>query len=187
MGRAKGDAKTRVICLGNELVRDDGVGIRIGRVLKRLELPDWVSIELRGVVGLELIDELRADESLVVVDASQTGRAPGTCAVLEMSEAASLAQVPYSCHGMGLAEVLVLAAKLCPERLPPHAAVVVVECEDIESYGLTLTDAVQEALPGAVEVVLRTIGLDEGMQRRGWEEAQRWKDWAPSVRELAGE
>jgi Ni,Fe-hydrogenase maturation factor len=30
---------TRILCLGNELVRDDGVGIRIGRILMTLPLP----------------------------------------------------------------------------------------------------------------------------------------------------
>lgn len=177
----------RVICLGNELVRDDGIGIRIGRVLKRLELPPNITVELRGTAGLELLDELRPDEELILVDASQTGETPGTCTVLEMSQAASLAQDPFCCHGMGLAEVLRIASTLYPERLPPRAAVVVVEGVDFESYELTLTESVQEALPDAVETVLRTLGASERLQREGRCEAERWKGWAPTIKELVEE
>lgn len=177
----------RVICLGNELVRDDGIGIRIGRVLKRLELPPNIAVELRGVAGLELLDELRPDEELILVDAGQTGQAPGSCTVLEMSQAASLAKDPYCCHGVGLAEVLRIASTLCPERLPPRAAVVAIEGVDFESYELTLTEAVQEALPEAVETVLRTIGATEELQREGRDEAERWKGWAPTIMELVEE
>lgn len=177
----------RVICLGNELVRDDGVGIRIGRVLKRLELPPNIEVELRGAAGLELLDDLRPDEELILVDAGQTGQAPGTCTVLEMSEAASLSQAPYCCHGMGLAEVLRIASTLYPDRLPPRAAVVVVEGVDFESYELTLTDVVQEALPSAVETVLRTIGATEALQREGRREAEVWKAWSPSIMDLVSQ
>lgn len=174
----------RVICLGNELVRDDGIGIRIGRVLKTLDLPSHVTVELRGVAGIELLDELRADQELLLVDAAQRGQPPGTCTVLEMSEAAGLAQTPYCSHGMGLAEVLKIARTLCPERIPPRAAVIVVEGADFESYDLTLTREVQESLPNAVEIVLREIGVDENLQREGRLEAERKKSWAPSVKEL---
>jgi hydrogenase maturation protease len=177
----------RVICLGNELVRDDGVGIRVGRVLKRLDLPSHVIVELRGVAGLELLDELRPDEELILVDAGQTGQAPGTCTVLEMSEAAGLSQAPYCVHGMGLAEVLRIASELYPERLPPRAAIVVIEGEDFESYDLSLTEAVKAALPDAVEIVLRTIGTEEPLQRKGRIEGEKWKEWAPSIRELVEE
>lgn len=174
-----------MICLGNELVRDDGVGIRVGRVLRRLELPEHVTVELRRTVGLELVEELRPDEAIVIVDAGQTGRAPGTCTVLELDEAADLAQTPYCCHGVGISEVLTLARKLFPDRMPLRAAVVVIEGVDFESYEMTLTAEVEAALPEAVAVVLRTIGAPGALEAAGRVEAERWKGWSPSITDLA--
>ena len=47
---------TRILCLGNELVRDDGVGIRIGRILMALPLPADVRVELAPQLGFDLLD-----------------------------------------------------------------------------------------------------------------------------------
>jgi hypothetical protein len=42
---------TRILCIGNELVHDDGVGIRIGRILMDLPLPADVRVELAPSLG----------------------------------------------------------------------------------------------------------------------------------------
>ena len=176
--------KTRVLCVGNELVRDDGVGVRVGRVLQELELPDHVSVELRRVIGFELLDELRADEQLLLVDASNRGVEPGTTQVLELSDAAQMAEIPYCCHSVGLAEILKIASTMFPERVPPKAVIVGVEARDLENFGLDLTDPVAEALPEAVDLVLCQLGASEELRQRGREAAERWQRREPTVEEV---
>ena len=177
---------TRVICLGNEMVRDDGIGVRVGRVLQRLPLPEQITVELRRMVGLELLDELRPDQALLLVDATQTGAQPGSLSVLQFAEATDLAQAPYCCHGFGLAEVLVIARRLHPERLPCRATVVGIEAEELESFGTSLSATLQTALPEAVATVLVTLKLPVELQKLGREEAAKWLDWEPSIDQVAG-
>ena len=74
---------TRILCLGNELVRDDGVGIRIGRILMSLPLPADVRVELAPQLGFDLLDAVAGAERVILVDAMSTGRAVGTCVTLE--------------------------------------------------------------------------------------------------------
>jgi len=69
--------RTRVLCIGNELASDDAVGVRVGRVLARLRLPDAISIVIRPQVGLELLDDLEDVDELLIVDAMRTGRPRG--------------------------------------------------------------------------------------------------------------
>ena len=178
--------RIRIICLGNELVHDDGIGVRVGRVLQTLELPAGVSVEVKRMVGLDLLDELRADQELVLVDAMRRGGSPGSFAVMELVAAAVMAETPYCCHGIGLAEVLEIASRLHPERLPPRAVVVGVEAAELEEFGTSLTPALQAALPGVVVEVLRLVGADDRLQRQGHAAAERVKGWAPAPHDALG-
>ena len=176
----------RIICLGNELVRDDGIGVRVGRVLQKLELPQNARVELRRAMGLELLDELEPEQELIVVDATRTGRPPGEVHVMELIEASQLAGAPYCCHGMSLAEILEVARRMFPERLPLRVTVVGVEAEDLDDYGTALSPSMQRALPEAVERVLELLGLSQEARERGKAEAERWRGWTPTIEEVFG-
>jgi len=155
-------------------------------VLETLDLSKGIRIELRRVIGLELLDELESEVELVLVDATRTGRPPGTCHVMELIDAAALAGTPYCCHGMSVAEILEIARRMFPERLPPRIAVVGVEAEELDDYGTRLSPSMQRALPEAVDLVLQTIGASETTRETARREAERWRDWEPSVEEVFG-
>jgi len=169
----------RVVCLGNELVSDDGIGIRVGRVLRELPLPDEVSVVMHPYVGIEMLDLLHADEHLILVDATVTGAPGGTCRTIVVEELESLAQRPVCCHGLGVAEVLAAARRLDPGRVPLSVRLVGVEAQVLDRFGTTLSPALREALPVAVGEVLRCIGADDALVKLGVGEAERWKDWEP--------
>jgi hydrogenase maturation protease len=170
----------RVVCLGNELVSDDGIGIRVGRVLRALSLPEGVSVEMHPHVGIEMLELLHADEHLILVDATVTGASPGTCRTLVVDEIEALAQRPVCCHGLGVAEVLAAARRLDPERVPLSVRLVGVEAQVLDRFGTALSPALRDALPAAVHEVLRCLGADEALLQLGEREAERWKDWEPN-------
>ena len=83
-----------VLGIGNTLLSDDGVGVHVIRALEEsrsaqghLEIsPDErESVRLRdaGTVGLALLPEIAAAESLIVVDATNFGGAPGEVQLFE--------------------------------------------------------------------------------------------------------
>jgi hydrogenase maturation protease len=176
--------RVRVICLGNELVHDDGVGVRVGRALRELPLPEGTTVELRRALGLELLDELRPDEEIILIDASRTGSPPGTLHVMHLDQAAEFAGTPYCCHGVGIAEVLRLAARVAPESLPTRTVVIGVEAENLTSFGLVFSPPVRDAFPGAMEAALTALGASRELHELGQEAAARWQDWEPSIEDV---
>ena len=178
--------QTRILCLGNEIVCDDGVGIRVGRILASLDLPPGVEVEFSMGLGFELVDSLRAGEQLVLVDAMQTDETPGTCRVMELAEVEALAATPYCCHGMGLPEILELARHLAPGRLPGRMAIVGIEALVLDRFGMTLSEPIKAALPEAVATVLQTIGAPRELVDQGVRRAEQMRDWEPEATDVPG-
>jgi hydrogenase maturation protease len=176
----------RILCLGNEMACDDGIGIRVGRVLRTLPLSPDLTIELRPGVGLELLDTLHAEETLVLVDAMRTGHLPGECRVLDASQSVLRAQSQFCCHGVGVMEILEIARQLMPERIPRRLIVVGVEAEILSHFGTSLSDRVRQALPRAVETALRAAGASERLQALGRAQATQHQAWDPTPLEALG-
>jgi len=151
--------KQVVVCLGNELVGDDGVGIRIGRVLERLPLPPSVDVMIRPNLGLELIELLDEYERVVIVDALTSGRAPGTCVRLDPSETVRMASCPSCSHSLGIPEILQLVERMHPEQADRAVVIVGVEAASIDQFEVGLSESVCLALPDAVATVVDALDL----------------------------
>lgn len=140
-------------CVGNALVGDDAVGCAVHERLSARRLPEAVRLELLGVGGLRLLDELDGEDALVVVDAVMLGAEPGTVHVLAWDEL----QPPrgaVTSHGIGLREAMELGRRLFPERTPSRAFLVGVEARSFDGVGEALTPAVAAAVAPAAERVL---------------------------------
>lgn len=177
---------TRIVCVGNELACDDGIGIRVGRVLERLPLPASAEVVLAAEVGLDLIEVVLAAHRLILVDATHTGQPPGTVQVMTEGAVSALAQLPCSSHAVGLPELLVLAARLEPHREPAQVALVGVEAAVLDRFGTELSPAVQTALPTAVAQVLELLGAAAELIALGREHAARFAAWEPAALEALG-
>ena len=177
---------TRIICLGNELVCDDGVGIRVGRILRELDLPPQLTVEFQLGVGFDLLDTMQTGQRLVLVDAMQTGADPGTVSTMEVKQVEALACAPYCCHAVGIADLLLLARKLAPEWLPTEVLVVGVEAVELFRFGTTLSEPVRAALPGAVRATLEAAGADEALIGQAVARAEELLDWEPDPADIPG-
>jgi hydrogenase maturation protease len=175
---------TRVLCLGNELVRDDGVGIRVGRILMGLPLPPEVRIELAPQLGFDLLEVVAGADQVVLVDAMSTGRAPGTCVTLKGTAIERYSAGAAASHTIGIAELMELAHRLAPARGPCALRFVGVEGVSFEDYGLELSPAVQAALPAAVEAVLRILGAGAELLVLGREASLRAMQERPALAPL---
>ena len=70
---------------GGVLHGDDGFGVEVARRLGARLLPPAVTVAETGIGGIHLVHELMAGyEALVVVDAVDRGRPPGTVMVIEV-------------------------------------------------------------------------------------------------------
>lgn len=148
---------TRIVCLGNELASDDGIGMRIGRALRRLPLPENVVVRFSPQIDLDLIDDLLSAQQLVFCDATRLGIPAGTVTVHDWRTAASWSNQPYCCHGIGLSDLVALAAELESDVRRWSIHVVGVEAHVTDTFGTRLSESVQAALPKAVREVLGLI------------------------------
>ncbi len=143
-----------VLCLGNPIRRDDGVGWRVADLLGRSAPPGAV-VRRSALSGLYLLDEMEGFERVVVVDAVASGRRPPGAVVVFPLEAARAACGP-SPHAVGLPSAMRLASSL-GAPVPRSVTVVAVEVEDMWRVEVGLTPAVEAAVPEAARAVREAL------------------------------
>jgi hydrogenase maturation protease len=146
--------KTLVLGLGNPIVSDDSVGLRVAEHLK-IRLADRSDIEVSEDYwgGLRLMERLAGYSRAVVIDAICTGAPPGTLHRLTPDDIGT--QRSASAHDVNLATALAFG-RLSGVTLPDnrHIILVGVEAEDILNFGERCTSAVEAAILPAVEMVI---------------------------------
>jgi hydrogenase maturation protease len=149
--------KTLILGLGNPLVSDDSVGLRVVERLKPLLAgqPDLeVSEDYWG--GLRLMERLIGFDRAIVVDAIQTGAPPGT--IHRLTAEGISTQRSASAHDVNLTTALEFgrrAGASLPENR--HVHLVGIEAADVLTFSEKCTPAVEAAIPRAVEAVLEFL------------------------------
>ena len=148
------DPPILVLCLGNDLRQDDGVGWAIADALEQ-DPPAGAVVRRSAMSGFYLLDELVDAPRAVVVDAIQTGRRPPGSVVEFTMEALDTLAGP-SPHAVGLPTVLSLGRR-SGLSLPSRVDVVAVEVQEMSQVAEGISDTVRRAIPEAVAAVRRRI------------------------------
>jgi hydrogenase maturation protease len=150
-------ATALIVCIGNELVADDGVGWVVYERLRDSHLPENVRLVFLGLGGIDLLEEIDGEELLVVVDGVQLGDDPGTIHQLGWEQLPAASPRPVSGHGIGIREAIGVGRKLYPERVPREIFLIGVEGQCFSQLGVGLTEMVTLAVPRAVAAVLSLV------------------------------
>ena len=104
-------ADTLVLGLGNILLGDEGVGVRVvERLLELYEFPEGVRVMDGGTLGLDLLPYVEEASRLLVIDAVQARKPPGTLVRMEGDEIpVFLDASKVSPHQEGLQDLLAVA------------------------------------------------------------------------------
>ena len=145
-----------ILGVGNTLLSDDGVGIRVTEILRREGgLGAHVSICDGGTIGLALLPQIEQAERLIVVDAAQIDAAPGAVRTYENAHMdAHLSRSRSTVHEVALSDILD-AARL--SGTAPKEQVLVAIQPQVTGWGDAPTEAVAEAIPQACRFVRRYI------------------------------
>jgi hydrogenase maturation protease len=139
----------RILCLGNELLADDALGLVVAEELRR-RFPQ-MDVVFTTDSGFHLIDYLAEIELLVVVDSIQTGNVPpGTLYVVRSSDMRSV--YGPSPHYVGLLETLQLAKELLL-NVPKDVIILAVEAADCLTLGGKMNDGVKSAVGLVADLV----------------------------------
>lgn len=102
-----------VLGVGNLVMGDDGIGVRVVQELAaRFQFPCGVTILDGGTLGLDLLPHLEGVERLLIIDAVMTGGVPGTLTRMTGDEIPILFASKLSPHQMGLQDLLAVARLL---------------------------------------------------------------------------
>jgi len=148
---------TVVIGLGNPILSDDSVGVRVSRLLKA-ELADLPGVEIKELYagGLRLMDAISGFDKAVIIDAMQTGsHQPGTVRLIDTSELGDVRNLA-STHDTSLLTALALG-RMLGLSMPHEVKVFGIEADDVENFSEVLTKDVERAMPEAVRMVKEEV------------------------------
>lgn len=151
------DAVTPVLVLGlgNILLQDEGIGVRVVEQLQRdYRIPDDVEVLDGGTAGMALYEHIIERQHLLVVDAVKTGRPPGTLVTLSGEQVPAFFRNKVSPHQLALSDILA-ALKISGTQLP-ELTVVGIEPLNLET-GLDLSTTVTEKIPALVDEVVQQL------------------------------
>lgn len=156
---------------GNVLRQDDGFGVVVAQRLLDGRLPEQVRVMDVGIGGIHMVQALfEPTDGLIVLDAVDLGRHPGTVVVIEpdVMDVASLPLIERhdqlaDMHYATPSRAFMLARAL--EILPPATWLVGCQPVDAQSYGEGLSAEVERAVETAI-VEVKTLVASLGVSWR---------------------
>jgi len=146
--------KILILGLGNILLGDEGVGVRVAEQLLSHPLPDEIEVIDGGTAGYELINFFEGKEKVIIVDAVKTNDTPGSVYKLDLAVVQEDETVQLSLHQIGLKNVFKMASLM---DLNPEVTLVGIVPKDYQDYHIGLSDEVEKAIPLAIQTILQEI------------------------------
>lgn len=146
--------RTVVVGLGNPILSDDSVGIKVAGLLK-MRIPENTDVDVVEAYtgGLRLMETIAGYERAIIVDAMKTGlHSPGTVRLLS-PDSLTKTRNTLCTHDGDLATALILGRDL-GLAIPDHIEIMGIEAEDVERFSEELTGEVRKAVPLAVDELL---------------------------------
>ncbi len=148
--------KVLVLGLGNILLGDEGVGVRVVEQLLSLSLPEWVEVIDGGTAGYELINLFEGKERVIIVDAVKTDDVPGSVYKLDMTILDEDANVHLSLHQVGLKNVFRMASLM---DINPEVTLIGIVPKEYQDCRIGLSKEVEKAIPMAIKAVYQELGI----------------------------
>jgi len=141
-----------VLGLGNILLSDEGVGVRVVEALAAShDLPDDVEVLDGGTSGMDLLDMVADRDCLIVADAVNADGPAGRLIRLENDDIRMLFETRFSPHQLGLSDLLANLRLI--GRAPRRIVVVGVVPQEL-GLGLDLSPAAAVGRDAAVGMIV---------------------------------
>ena len=167
-GLLMGAAMSHTLCLGvgNTLLTDEGAGVHAMHFLQSQEdLPDRLRFLDAGTLSFVLADAIAAAANLIIFDAAELGREPGTVQVFEGDAFDDfLSGGRRSVHEVGLADLMDITR--LQDCLPRNRALIGIQPAEF-GWGEAPGDTVRAAIPRAAGLARKLVA--------------RWSQQAPPI------
>jgi hydrogenase maturation protease len=159
-----------ILAIGQRMRGDDGAGLaavtRWQSMFPARTENSEVQVELLELPGLELLNYLEAAELVLIVDAVQSGAAPGSLHLLKEKDVARFGQGSDSAHGWGVAETLGLGRQLQPDKMPAWVEILGIEAGDV-AMGDGLSPEVAGVMDQAALMIEECVTTARCVRRAG--------------------
>ena len=146
--------KTLVLGIGNPILSDDGVGLRVAQEIRK-KIAD-AEVRETSNAGLSLLEEISGFDRLILIDSILTGKkAPGDLWKFSLDDLTSSSS---SNHGIGIKGAMELGSRL-GYALPHEVSVYAVEIEDNTTFCESCTKIVDNAIPHIVDKIIKEENL----------------------------
>jgi hydrogenase maturation protease len=153
-----------VLGIGNILLTDEGVGVRvIERLEREYALPPEVEIIDGGTCGMEMLEQLENLDGLIVVDCVRCGQPPAAPVLLKGDDVPVFFKTKLSPHQVSLSDVL--ASLEFTDKAPKSIAIVGMQPVSM-ALGMELSPEVAARLPELVNMTLVELSL-LGIEAKG--------------------
>ncbi len=143
-----------VLGIGNILLRDEGVGVRVIEAMRELSLPEHVELCDGGTSGADLLEVLSDRRKVIVIDAMDADAEPGTVCRLTLDDLLPSEAPHISLHDIGLLETIDMAR--CLGAQPDDVVIFGVKPKEVRC-GLELSPPVNQAIPHIIDLILDEI------------------------------
>ena len=143
--------KTLILGIGNTILTDDGVGIRIAQKIKEKK-PDLEVIEA-SETGVALLDYVVGYDKLIIIDSIKTGEGePGELYKLKLKDLRATTNL-FSSHGIDIATAFELGRGLGYE-MPKHISLYGVETKNNVIFGERCTEEIEKKMLSIVKQIM---------------------------------
>jgi len=153
--------RTIILGVGNPILGDDGVGLKVARELKRrVKNPD-VDIDEAATGGINLMDQIIGYDKAILIDTiTNKDVLPGEIRRLSIDDFSSFHS--FNPHDISLPEACKLARQLGETRVPRDITVFGISLERMPcEFGEELSDEISKTVPKTVDMIMSELDEDK--------------------------
>lgn len=143
-----------ILGIGNILLQDEGVGVRVIEFLQTQPRLEGVELLDGGTAGFDLLDIIADRKAIIVIDAVDAGHPPGTIVRFVSEDILTTDSPELSAHHIDFAQTLKMAQLL--NCAPQKVVIFGIQPASIEP-GLNLTPAIASRVPEIASLACKEI------------------------------
>jgi len=151
--------KTLVLGIGNPILSDDAIGLRVAREVKKRVTHSDVEVEETSVVGPYLWDIVAGYQKLIIIDSIITGKSKAGSIYRLSPESLASDNLPATSHQLGIVDALKSGSQI-GIAIPQEIVVFAIEVKDNTTFSESCSPEVEKAIPVAAEKIIKEIKQD---------------------------
>jgi len=145
--------KILVLGLGNVLLNDEGIGVRVVNEMEDMDLHKNVDLLDGGTGGFVLLSLFQEYQTMIIIDATLNNEKPGSIKVLEPKFSADFPK-SMSTHELGMKDMIESAMLL--EKVP-KLFLVAVTINPQQEMDMKVTPELEKQIPRVIETVVSLL------------------------------